>query len=129
MTLTKKFSIIVILLLAFTTVFAQSGKTHSKMSKAATTYACTECEMAAMKPMKCSMCKKDMAKIDGKVMYHCAHCNKDMAMGGKCPTCKGMTTKMVMTYACDHCHTTAKMAGKCPKCKMSMKKHMMKVQG
>ncbi|MEI8281624.1 MAG: hypothetical protein WCG75_04390, partial [Armatimonadota bacterium] len=68
-------------------------------------------------------------KMSATVMYHCDHCNKDMAMGGKCPVCKGETTKMAMVYTCDHCKTTSTKGGKCSKCKMDMKKHSMKMKG
>jgi ribosomal protein L37AE/L43A len=124
----KRFSLVILVLLAFTSVFAQSTKTKMPAGKTQTVYACTHCDMAAMKSGKCAMCKMDMSKVKATVMYHCDHCNKDMAMGGKCPTCKGMTTKMAMVYTCDHCKTTSAKMGKCTKCKMDMKKHSMKMK-
>jgi ribosomal protein L37AE/L43A len=128
MTLAKRFSLIVIMLLAFASVFAQTTKTKMKMGKTATVYACTHCDMADMHAGKCDMCKMDMAKMKANVMYHCDHCNKDMAMGGKCPVCKGDTTKMAMVYTCDHCKTHSTKMGKCSKCKMEMTKHSMKMK-
>ena len=127
MLIAKRFSLIIFMILAVTSLFAQKSTTKP-VGKTQTVYACAECDMAAMKSGKCDMCKKDMKKVKATVMYHCDHCNKDMAMGGKCPTCKGMTTKMAVVYTCDHCHTTSKMGGKCPKCKMDMTKHSMKVK-
>lgn len=128
MLVAKRISLIVILLFAFTSVFAQTTKTKMKMPKTTSVYACTHCDMAAMKSGKCAMCKMDMKKMNATIMYHCDHCNKDMAMGGKCPTCSGMTTKMAMVYTCDHCHTSSAKMGKCPKCKADMTKHSMKMK-
>jgi ribosomal protein L37AE/L43A len=128
MLIAKRFSLIVILLLAFTSVFAQTTKTKMPMGKTETVYACTHCDMAAMKSGKCAMCKMDMAKMKATTMYHCDHCNKDMAKGGKCPMCKGETHKMAVAYTCDHCKTSSTKMGKCPKCKMDMTKHSMKMK-
>ena len=128
MLIAKRFSLIIIMLLAFTSVFAQSTKTKMKMGKSETVHACTHCDMAAMKASKCSMCKMDMAKMKATTMYHCDHCNKDMAMGGKCPICKGKAMKMAVAYMCDHCKTSSTKMGKCTTCKMDMKKHKMKMK-
>lgn len=100
MLVAKRISLIVILLFAFTSVFAQTTKTKMKMPKTTSVYACTHCDMAAMKSGKCAMCKMNMKKMNATVMYHC-----------------------------DHCHTTSAMAGKCSKCKMDLTKHSMKMKG
>ena len=127
MLIAKRFSLIIFMILAVTSLFAQKAMTKT-VGKTQTVFACTHCDMAAMKSGKCDMCKMDMKKMKATVMYHCDHCDKDMAKGGKCPTCMGMTTKTAVVYTCDHCHTTSKMGGKCPKCKMDMTKHSMKMK-
>lgn len=126
MKLVQRFSIFMIVLLAFTSVFAQ--KTKPAMGKTEKVYMCTHCDMAAMKAGKCSMCKMDMKKTSAIVTDHCDHCKMDVnAKGGMCPMCKGKTTKMATVYTCDHCHTSSTKSGKCSKCKMEMKKHSAKI--
>lgn len=126
MTITKRLSIFVLLLMAFTTVFAQ--KTKTMPAKAQTVYACDHCMLADSKAGKCSMCKMPKMKTKATVVYHCDHCNKDMTKGGMCPACKGKTTKMAVYYECDHCKTTSEKSGKCTKCKMEMTKHTAKMK-
>jgi len=127
MILTKRFSLIVIMLLAFASVFAQTAKTKMNVSKEKTVFACTHCNMADEHAAKCGMCKMDMMKMKANVMYHCDHCKKD-TLGTTCPTCKGKTMKMAVAYTCDHCKTSSTKMGKCPKCKMDMTKHTMKMK-
>lgn len=127
MLIAKRFSLVVIMLLAFASAFAQTTKAKVEVGKSKTVYACTHCKMADEHAAKCSMCKMDMTKMKAMVMYHCNHCKKD-TMASTCPTCKGATNKMAVAYTCDHCKTSSDKMGKCTKCKKNMTKHSMKMK-